>query len=263
MEKTSRSVPHPPGLIGATNSKQSVPASYAKSVCNLIAQLGSRGVSVLFSSGDSGVGSACMTNDGTNRTHFPPQYPASCPWVTSVGGTKHTSPEEAVFFSSGGFSDVWSRPKYQQGAVSSYLGKLGDQWEGLFNPKGRAFPDVAAQSVNYAVFDKGQLKAYKGTSCSSPAFSGIIGLINDARMRDNKPSMGFLNPFLYSMGRAGLNDVTHGGSTGCDGHSRFHGPPNGSPVVPYASWNATKGWDPVTGLGTPNFAKLMEMALHA
>ena len=81
--------------------EQSVPEAYAKSVCNLYAQLGSRGVSVMFSSGDSGVGSACQTNDGRNTTKFQPQFPASCPWVTSVGGTKGSSnssflPEVAV-----------------------------------------------------------------------------------------------------------------------------------------------------------------------
>lgn len=204
-----------------------------------------------------------MTNDGTNRTHFPPQYPASCPWVTSVGGTENIDPEKATFFSSGGFSDVWGRPKYQEAAVESYLTKLGDQWKGLFNPEGRAFPDVSGQSVNYVVYDKGVLKAFKGTSASSPMFAGIIGLVNDARMRNNMPSMGFLNPFLYLLGRDGLNDIVHGGSTGCDGHQRFHGPPNGSPIVPYASWNATTGWDPVTGLGTPNFGKLLEKAMAA
>lgn len=202
-----------------------------------------------------------MTNDGTNRTHFPPQYPASCPWVTSVGGTEQTSPERATFFSSGGFSDLWPRPRYQDNAVRSYLHKLGDKFEGLFNPHGRAFPDVAGQSVNYAVYDQGQLKGYQGTSCSAPMFGAVVGLLNDARMRQHKPPMGFLNPFLYSVGQPGLNDITHGGTTGCDGHSRFHGAPNGSPVVPFASWNATSGWDPATGLGTPNFETLKRKAL--
>src|SRR5204863_7493619 len=49
-------------------AEQSVPATYACSVCNLFAQLGARGVSVIFSSGDSGVGSSCQTNDGKNMT---------------------------------------------------------------------------------------------------------------------------------------------------------------------------------------------------
>lgn len=53
-------------------NEQSVPKSYALSVCNLFAQLGARGVSVIFSSGDSGVGSACLSNDGRNITKFQP-----------------------------------------------------------------------------------------------------------------------------------------------------------------------------------------------
>ncbi|PYH97142.1 subtilisin-like protein [Aspergillus ellipticus CBS 707.79] len=237
--------------------EQTVPQSYALTVCNLYAQLGSRGVSVLFSSGDSGVGSACQTNDGTNRTHFPPQFPAACPWVTAVGATSKTAPEQAVSFSSGGFSDYWSRPSYQDAAVSAYLDKLGSRFSGLFNSSGRAFPDVAAQGQNYAVYDKGHLGQFDGTSCSAPTFSAVIALLNDARLRDGKSVLGFLNPLLYSDAQDALNDIVVGGSVGCDGRNRFGGTPNGSPVVPFASWNATPGWDPVTGLGTPNFEKLL------
>lgn len=240
---------------------QTVPEKYARSVCNLFAQLGSRGVSVIFSSGDSGVGSACETNDGTNKTHFPPQFPAACPWVTSVGATTGTNPERAVYFSSGGFSDLWERPKYQNESVNAYLKGLGNKWTGLFNPKGRAFPDVATQGENFAVYDKGSLSSLAGTSCSAPTFAGIIALLNDARLRANQPVMGFLNPWLYSNGLPGLNDITHGGSTGCNGNDRFNGPVNGGPNVPYASWNATKGWDPVTGLGTPHFSKMLNIAM--
>lgn len=225
-----------------------MPEKYARSVCNLFTQLGSRGVSVLFSSGDSGVGGACITNDGSNTTHFPPQFPAACPWVTSVGATTHTSPETAVSFSSGGFSDLWERPSYQNDAVSAYLEALGDEWAGLFNPKGRAFPDVAAQGENFAVYTAGSLANLEGTSCSSPTFAGVIALLNDARLRANKPVMGFLNPWIYTNGASVLNDITTGGSTGCS-------------QVPYASWNATKGWDPVTGLGTPNFVEMKKVAV--
>ncbi|KAL4892195.1 peptidase S8/S53 domain-containing protein [Aspergillus ambiguus] len=241
--------------------EQTIPKGYAKSVCNLLGQLGSRGVSVVFSSGDSGVGSACQTNDGRNKTHFNPQFPATCPWVTSVGATSKTHPEQAVYFSSGGFSDMWERPAYQEEAVSAYLHTIGDNFSGLYNKGGRAFPDVAAQGESYAIFDKGVMGRLDGTSCAAPAFSAIISLLNDARLRAGKPVMGFLNPWLYGLGRGALNDIVKGGSKGCDGRDRFGGSPNGSPVVPFASWNATEGWDPVTGLGTPNFAKMMELAL--
>ncbi|KAE8143783.1 peptidase S8/S53 domain-containing protein [Aspergillus pseudotamarii] len=254
---------HLPQVISTSygENEQEIPEKYARTVCNLIAQLGSRGVSVLFSSGDSGVGEGCLTNDGTNRTHFPPQFPAACPWVTSVGATYKTTPERATYFSSGGFSDYWARPEWQEEAVSSYLETIGDAFQGLFNASGRAFPDVAAQGMNFAVYDKGTLGEFDGTSASAPAFSAIVALLNDARLRAGKPTLGFLNPWLYKTGRQGLQDITLGASVGCTGRARFGGAPDGGPVVPFASWNATQGWDPVTGLGTPDFAQLKELAL--
>jgi tripeptidyl-peptidase-1 len=240
-------------------NEQSVPKSYALSVCNLFAQLGSRGVTVVFSSGDSGTGSACLSNDGKNTTKFQPQFPAACPFVTSVGSTRYLN-ETATFFSSGGFSDYWKRPSYQDDSIKAYFHKLGEKNKPYFNRHGRGFPDVSAQGFGFRVYDKGSLKGYQGTSASAPAFAGIVALLNDARLRANKPTLGFLNPLLYSAPEA-LNDIVLGGSTGCDGNARFHGKPNGSPVIPYASWNATTGWDPVSGLGTPNFPKLLKAAL--
>lgn len=64
-----------------------VPLSFAQRACNGFAQLGARGVSLLFGSGDNGVGDGdpnpatqiCQTNDGRNETKFIPLFPASCP----------------------------------------------------------------------------------------------------------------------------------------------------------------------------------------
>lgn len=151
--------------------EQSVPETYSESTCNLISQLGARGVSVIFSSGDTGVGSACQTNDGFNTTRFLPIFPAACPFVTSVGGTTHIEPEEAIYFSSGGFSDRHRRPPYQDEAVKAYLEKLGDRWDGLYNPEGRGFPDVSAQAYNYSVIDKGAPILVGGTRFVSHSFS--------------------------------------------------------------------------------------------
>ena len=111
--------------------EQSLPLAYRRKICDLFGQLGARGVSVIFSSGDTGVGSACQTNDGTNRTAFMLIFPASCPYVTSVGGTYQVLPEVATNFSSGGFSNTWPRPAYQEAAVSAYLEQLDDRWDGL------------------------------------------------------------------------------------------------------------------------------------
>lgn len=127
----------------------------ANRTCSLFAQLGARGVSVIFSSGDTGVGSACQTNDGKNTTRFLPIFPAACPFVTSVGGTRYVQPEVAIGFSSGGFSDRFPRPSYQDAAVTGFLSILGDTWKGLYNPAGRGFPDVAAQSYRFIVVDGG------------------------------------------------------------------------------------------------------------
>ena len=129
----------------------------------MFAQLGARGASIMFSSGDDGVGGGeCLTNDGTNRVQFQPNFPASCklsspcrrlaclncclletsvanddsyfagPFVTTVGGTIRTNPEVAVDFSGGGFSNYFAQPSYQSTAVSTFLAGLGDQFQGLF-----------------------------------------------------------------------------------------------------------------------------------
>ncbi|KAI9813573.1 MAG: vesicle formation at the endoplasmic reticulum [Pycnora praestabilis] len=240
--------------------EQSVPEAYTNATCNMFAQLGARGVSVLFSSGDTGVGSACQTNDGKNTTRFLPIFPAACPFVTSVGGVHNVEPEQAIFFSSGGFSDRFARPAYQDQAVIEFLDILGDQWEGLYNPNGRGFPDVAAQSYNFSVYDsnEGGVIPVGGTSAAAPTFAAIVSLLNSARLSANLPPLGFLNPWIYSVGRYGLNDIVNGGSRGCTGTDIYSGLP--APFVPFASWNATKGWDPVTGYGTPNFGKLLRLS---
>lgn len=63
------------------DDEQTVPLDYATRVCNTFAQIGARGSSLLFSSGDSGVGGgSCKTNDGKNAVKFIPTFPAACPF---------------------------------------------------------------------------------------------------------------------------------------------------------------------------------------
>jgi tripeptidyl-peptidase I len=99
--------------------EQTVPRRYAERVCTSIALMGLRGITVFESSGDTGVGSYCKSNDGTNRDRFLPQFPATCPWITAVGGTESALPEIAWKDSSGGFSDYFSRPDYQNDHVDT------------------------------------------------------------------------------------------------------------------------------------------------
>jgi tripeptidyl-peptidase-1 len=72
-------------------------------------------------------------------------------------------------------------------------------------------------------------------------FAATIVLLNEARLAVGRPPLGFLNPWLYSNARA-LNDITVGSNPGCgtDGFA------------------TAKGWDPVTGLGSLNFAALID-----
>ncbi|KAI1110329.1 subtilisin-like protein [Nemania sp. NC0429] len=240
--------------------EQSVPREYVKKVCTMFGQLGARGVSVIFSSGDTGPGSACQTNDGKNTTRLLPIFPAACPYLTSVGGTVGVEPERAVSFSSGGFSDVWPRPAYQEAAVSRYLRDLGDSFRGLYNARGRGFPDVAAQGSGFVVISRGTATRVGGTSASAPTFAAVVSLLNNARLSRGLRPLGFLNPWLYSRAVLGaLTDIVDGGSRGCTGRDVYSGLP--APYVAGAGWNATEGWDPVTGLGTPLFDKMLEKAV--
>ncbi|RPD78397.1 subtilisin-like protein [Lentinus tigrinus ALCF2SS1-7] len=218
-------------------NEKDVPVGLANNLCNAYAQLGARGTTVLFGSGDGGVSGI----QNTDCTTFQPTFPSTCPFVTSVGGTKSFGPEVATSFSSGGFSNTFARPSYQDDAVSAYLNKLGKTNAGLFNSSGRAFPDIAAQAQNFQIVRGGKVVSVSGTSAASPTVGGLVALLNDAIFNDGGKPLGFLNPFLYKFGPGALNDITQGNNPGCgtDGFA------------------AAEGWDPITGLGTPDFAKLL------
>lgn len=179
------------------DDEQTIPESYARRVCSGFAQLGARGVSAIFSSGDFGVGAdgTCYSNDGKDTYKFLPAFPAGCPWVTTVGGTEGFAPEVAVsrFASGGGFSDYFKAPKYQKKTVKQYVKSLGGLYDGLYNKKGRGYPDVAAQGNHDVIVWAGNITTVGGTSASSPTFAAIIALVNDALLAAGKPVLGFLN----------------------------------------------------------------------
>ncbi|KAH8987498.1 subtilisin-like protein [Lactarius hatsudake] len=224
-----------------------VPEEYARVVCILYAQLGARGVTVLYPSGDDGVGDDCEDEEGVVR--FVPEFPASCPYLTAVGGTTDYGPEVAAPLSGGGFSDHFSRPVYQDAAVSAFLERQGTQYAGLYNPAGRGIPDIAAQALKFPIYFRNARVNQEGTSGSVPLtinaqiVAGVISLLNDYLITNGRSPLGFLNIRLYDDGFAGLNDITSGSNPGCG--------TNGFSAVP--------GWDPVTGLGTPDFQKLQNI----
>ena len=126
--------------ISYGDTEDTVPLSYAQSVCNLFAQVGARGVSILVASGDGGAD--CATSSGGDV--LVPIFPGGCSYVTTVGGLVDVEPEGAVDFSGGGFSNYFARPSYQDEAVSAWIaGNNNPDLDGLYNATGRAFPDVS------------------------------------------------------------------------------------------------------------------------
>ncbi|KAF8321037.1 tripeptidyl peptidase A [Cantharellus anzutake] len=221
--------------------EDTVPINYARRVCKLYAALGTRGVSALHASGDGGVGRVGETGACFTPNRFVPIFPGGCPYVTTVGAT-YQIPETTVRFSGGGFSDYFPRPWYQHHAVPRYLKTLGSTYEGLFNKSGRAYPDVAAQGYRYFIVYQGKVIRVSGTSASTPTFAAIIALLNDALLSKGRRPLGFLNPWIYSLKPGVLNDITTGSNPGC-GTTGF---------------NATRGWDPATGFGTPDLPRLLK-----
>ncbi|KAJ7714715.1 family S53 protease-like protein, partial [Mycena olivaceomarginata] len=188
------------------------------------------GVSVLAASGDAGARGA------TVNQNVLPEFPAACPWVTAVGATVGI-PEKAANFSGGGFSVFFPTPEYQKTAVSGFLHALPRNFSGTFNKTGRAIPDVAMQGFNYEIVNNNVTMAVTGTSASTPAFASIIALINDRLIAAGKPSA--------------FTDITVGHNSGL--------------VCPAstAAFDATTPWDPLSGVGTPLFDKLLAAAFKA
>ena len=252
------------------------------------------GVTVLASSGDGGTanGTKQPTATGGNLIPFPTvAWPASDPLVTAVGGTYlctdplattnqprtnymkpgigakcgsstfnpgGTNAEVAWTFSGGGFSHVFARESWQNSlpAGSTAIGTM------------RGVPDVAFQASagtgalvylslppdglgsnvrNTGWYDIG------GTSLSCPQWAGLVAIAAQI----NRGSLGPINAALYKIGA----DATRYANDFFD--IATENTNQGDPSIP--GYPATKGWDPVTGLGTPNAANLVPdlvKALH-
>ena len=255
-------------------------------------KLGLRGISLLVSSGDSGVHG--RTDGGCMAPTFRPDFPGSSPFITSVGGTQLmdaqplTNPppictkestatikdkkgaavgraggragcaangrEVAIdwditsWATGGGFSNVSLAPDYQRKQVQQYLedGTVVLPPASMYNSSGRGFPDVAAIGHHCLIYSVNGVEPVDGTSCSAPIFAGVVSLLNQASFKKSGKPLGFLNPLLYAMYEADPNifhDVTEGNNRctemGCS--DKCFG------------FFATAGWDPVSGLGTPNY----------
>jgi subtilase family serine protease len=228
-------------------------------------------VSVFASSGDFGNSNVAKTPVGGANSHpllqFPNVgWPGSDPLVTSVGGTylcadattgsrtpDNISPpancqvtpgitEIGWVAAGGGFSHVFAKPAYQNMLPSgSNIGANTNNMRGV--------PDVAMEAssrTGVLVYDGGSWFVVGGTSVSSPTFAGIAAIADQV----NGAPLGFLNDGLYKIGNTPSRyandffDVTAGNN------DNFQIPQD-------PNYAATTGWDPVTGLGTPNAVNLV------
>ncbi|KAK4556381.1 hypothetical protein LTR86_006525 [Recurvomyces mirabilis] len=262
--------------ISYGEQEQDLPAYYQQRQCNEFLKLGLQGTSIFVASGDTGVGG--YAGDGSyngclnNGTVFSPTQPNSCPWLTNVGGTKVYpgrtvyEPESAVvdpaghpyrsaYSSGGGFSNIFPIPSYQSSAVATYFADHNPPYPyyyngqyngsaGLYNRNGRGIPDVAANGDNIATYTAGKFRTSGGTSASAPIFAALVTRINEERIKIGKGPVGFINPVLYQHPEV-LNDIVNGTNPGC-GTEGF---------------SCAPGWDPVTGLGTPNYPRMLNLFL--
>jgi subtilase family serine protease len=240
------------------------------------------GVTVLGSSGDGGSANDRKTPVGQGGSTIPyptVEWPASDPLVTGVGGTYlctdptntasrvvdsadppskcQANPGQAEVgwtFSGGGFSHVFGKPAYQD-TLPAGSTAIGDM---------RGVPDIGLQAsattgalVYLSLPPDGQsgLKCGStpcstgwydigGTSLSCPQWAGLVAMADQI----HGGRLGLINPRLYDLASnastyaSDFYDVTVGNNTS-------------DPSI--TGYPATTGWDPVTGLGTPNAAALL------
>nr|XP_046267848.1 tripeptidyl-peptidase 1 [Scatophagus argus] len=241
--------------ISYGDDEDSLSTAYMMRINTEFMKAGVRGISLLFASGDSGAG--CRQLSKAQNT-FRPSFPASSPYVTTVGGTSFKNPfkvtyEVTDYISGGGFSNVFKMPDYQASAVAAYMKMVGAKLppQSYYNTSGRAYPDMAALSDNYwVVVNRVPVPWVSGTSASTPVVGGMLSLVNDQRLLKGLPPLGFLNPRLYKLKGEALFDVTEGCHLGCLDEQ-----------VQGKGFCAAPLWDPVTGWGTPNYPALLAALL--
>jgi tripeptidyl-peptidase-1 len=226
-----------------------------------------KGYCLLFSDVVSTYPSKASVSGGSKVKPVPPtlypSWPASSEYVTAVGSTRFIDqssdkPEMATdqFGSGGGFWNMAPVFKDQEQAVKTFLDTCKAPTcllppSGSFPAGGRATPDVSALGEGFQVIVNGRVNSVGGTSASAPTFAAIVSLLNEARLQKGKPAMGWLNPWLYQNPQA-FTDIIAGDNAYGRGPFRTR-----------YGFNCTAGWDPVSGLGTPIFPKMLQAAMKA
>ena len=107
-------------------------------------------------------------------------------------------------------------PSYQQSVVQAYLTANANTNFGNFNSSGRAYPDLTGIGNNIPIVVNSRKMVVAGTSCSTPEVAGVFSMINDQRLNNNLPALGFINTRLYQQAATNQNtmfvDITEGNS---------------------------------------------------
>jgi subtilase family serine protease len=240
-------------------------AAEAASLHTALQQAADRHVTVVAGTGDIGpVAEPCDELDLVNGTSFPlvkgVTLPASDPLVLAAGGTTldashqtgaylgetawglpYGTPGTAFQASGGGYSHRYARPGYQNGLVAGTARGVPDVSADANGHTGMALV-ISNGSGGYTIRDSG------GTSAATPFWAGVIALADQYAGHD----LGFVNPVLYRIAstalyRSAFHDVTTGNNT-----VEF-------PPLTFAGYQAARGWDPVTGLGSPDARVLVPL----
>ena len=162
-----------------------------KNIDKVLEVAASRSITVVVASGDNGA------RDAATEKRLRVSFPASSPWVLSVGGTgpvpggnsgiSEVAWNDGVGATGGGVSEVFDRPKWQSNIRVPHS---------LSARPGRGVPDVAANAdpgSGYALVIDGNYAQIGGTSIAAPMWSGLIALLNQGLGRN----VGFFDPVLY------------------------------------------------------------------
>ncbi len=183
-------------------------------------------------------------------------YPTCSPYLTQVGGTKLTTsgggkylsetvwndrtpnPNGGNWGSSGGISDFYPTPVWQQG-----FGTPANHGSAT----GHNIPDVALTAIDVYLFVYGSGQSSGGTSAAAPLWAGFMALVNEQAAANGHASAGFINPAIYALAKtAAYTNVFRDTVTGDNTWP-------GSPT----NFFAVSGYDLCTGLGTPNGTNLI------
>ena len=208
----------------------------------------SRGITLVSASGDFGATNQSCDGSGAALTIPTATTPASDPDVTAIGGTRLIiDPRTGAYVSETGWNDQFGA---SGGGFSSIYRRPGYQAPFIDDNSARGLPDVAYSADKYGGaiialgFSPSGFARVSGTSVGTPQWAGIAALSEQAAGH----RLPQLNIRLYHLAKSdgystGLHDITTGNNT-------FDG---------VAGSSAGPGWDPVTGLGTPDVANLVPL----